>query len=159
MVLRRSFSNHSKALGALISRALRSSRPLAARHRPTLRSDARGPVAENSSQSQTRLSFPNRAKVVVDYQRGDAVKDIAARYGIHRATVTEVLRRAKVPTRRYGLPEPVRKEAARLYTQGLCIRAVADCLGISYTGARAGIVGSGVVLRPSGRQRFGGPLS
>lgn len=47
------------------------------------------------------------------------MKDIVARYGVHRATVTEILRRAKVSVRRYGLPEPVREEAARLYTQGL----------------------------------------
>jgi DNA-binding NarL/FixJ family response regulator len=152
VVLRRSFSNHSKALGTLIFRALRGNRPLAARCRPTIRTDARGPVAENSSQSQTRLSFPNRAKVVSDYRKGDAVKDIAACYGIHRATVTEILRRAEVPTRRYGLPEPVRKEAARLYTQGLSIRTVANRLGISYEGARAGIVGYGAVLRQAGRQ-------
>jgi transposase len=98
------------------------------------------------------LSFPNLAEVVSDYRRGDAVKDIAARYGVHRATVTQILHRAEVPTRRYGLPEPVRKEAARLYTQGLGIRTVADRLGISYEGARAGIVGYGAVLRPSGRQ-------
>jgi transposase len=98
------------------------------------------------------LSFPDQAKVVADYRRGDAVKDIAARYGVHRTTVTEILRRTKVPVRRYGLPEPVRKEAARLYTQGLGIRAVAGHLGISYAGARAGIVGYGAVLRPSGRQ-------
>jgi transposase len=109
-------------------------------------------VVEYSSQAQTRLSFPNRAKVVADYERGDAVKDIAARYGIHRATVTEILGRAEVPTRRYGLPELVRRQAARLYMQGLGIRAVADRLGISYEGARAGIVGYGVALRPSGRQ-------
>lgn len=80
------------------------------------------------------------------------MKDITARYGIHRATVTEILRKAKVPSRRYGLPEPVREEAARLYTQGLGIRTVADRLGISYEGARAGIVDYGAVLRPSGRQ-------
>jgi transposase len=98
------------------------------------------------------LSFPNRAKVVSDYRRGDAVKDIAARYGVHRATVTEILRRAEVPTRRYGLPEPVREEAARLYVQGMGIRAVADRLGISYAGARAGIVGYGVVPRSAGRR-------
>jgi transposase len=58
------------------------------------------------------------------------MKDIAARYGIHRATVTEILRRTEVPTRRYGLPETVREESARLYTQGLGIRAVANRLGI-----------------------------
>lgn len=73
-------------------------------------------MAKNSRQSQTCLNFPNQAKVVAGYERGDAVKDIAARYGIHRATVTEILHRAEVPTRRYSLPEPVRKEAARLYT-------------------------------------------
>jgi transposase len=98
------------------------------------------------------LSFPNRAEVVSDYRKGDAVKDIAARYGIHRATVTEVLRKAEVPARRYGLPESVRAEAAWLYTQGLGIRAVADRLGISYEGARSGIVDCGAVLRPPGRQ-------
>ncbi|WP_422678575.1 helix-turn-helix domain-containing protein [Bifidobacterium mongoliense] len=152
MVLRRSFSNHSKALGALISRTLRGSRPLAARRRPTVRTDVRGPVAKNSSQSQTRLSFPNRAKVVADYERGDAVKDIAARYGIHRATVTEILRRAEVPARRYGLAEQIREEAAHLYTQGMGIRDVAKRLGISYDGARAGIVAYGAVLRPPGCQ-------
>ncbi|KAE8129276.1 transposase family protein [Bifidobacterium tibiigranuli] len=130
VVLRRSFSNHSKALSALISRALCGNRLRAARRRPTARTDVHDPVAENSSQAQARLSFPNRAKVVADYRRGDSMKDIAARYGIHRATVTEILRRTEVPTRRYGLPETVREEFARLYTQGLGIRAVANRLGI-----------------------------
>lgn len=116
-----------------------------------MRADTRGPVAEKSSQTQTRLSFPNRVEVVFDYRRGDTVKDIATHYGIHRATVTEILRRAEVPTRRYGLPEPVREEAARLYVQGLSIRAVAEHLGISYEGARVGIVAYGGVLRPPGR--------
>jgi transposase len=98
------------------------------------------------------LSFPNRAEVVSDYRKGDAVKDIAARYGIHRATVTEILRRAEVPARRYGLAEQIREEAAHLYTQGMGIRDVAKRLGISYDGARAGIVAYGAVLRPPGCQ-------
>ena len=152
VVLRGSFSNPLPPLKSLISRVLRGKKPLVGRHHPTVRTDSRGPVVRNSLQSQTRLSFPNQERVVADYLDGVPMKEITARYGIHRGTVHQITRRAGVPLRPRGFPDSIRQEAAKLYSEGQTIVQVAARLGISYEGARAGIVACGVALRPRGRQ-------
>ena len=65
---------------------------------------------------------------------------------------SELVRRAGVPARSPGLPESIRREAARLYEGGLTLPQVAARLGISNDGARAGIVACGGTIRPRGRQ-------
>ncbi len=80
------------------------------------------------------------------------MRELAATFGVHRGTVSELVRRAGVTVRRPGLPERIRREAARLYEEGLTLPQVAAQLGISKDGARAGIVACGGTIRPSGRQ-------
>ena len=152
VVLRRSFSNHSKALGALISRTLRGSRPLAARRRPTVRTDVRGPVAKNSSQSQTRLSASNHAELLAGYADGVPVQELAARFQVHRGTVTKLVRQAGLGVRRPAVPEPVRQEAVRLYADGLTLVEVGEQLGINDKTVRLLVIEAGGTLRPRGRR-------
>lgn len=152
VVLRGSFSNPSPPLKSLISRVLRGKKPFAGRRNPMVRTDSRGPVIRNSLQSQTRLSFPNQERVIADYLDGVPMKEITARYGIHRGTVHQITRRAGLPLRPRGFPDSIRQKAAKLYSEGQTIMQVAARLGISYEGARAGIVACGVALRPRGRQ-------
>ncbi len=71
-----------------------------------------------------------------------------ARCGIHRDTVHKITRRAGVPLRPRGFPDSIRQEAEKRYSEGQTIVQVAASLGISYEGARAGIIACGVTLRP-----------
>lgn len=80
------------------------------------------------------------------------MQELAERFGVHRSTVSEMVRRAGVPTRSPGLPERIRREATRLYEEGLTLPQVAARLGISIDGARAGIIACGGTIRPRGRQ-------
>ena len=152
MVLRRCFSNPRKPLRSLISRVHKASRARGASRPATQRADARGPVVEKSRQSQTRLNASNRAALLDSYAAEVPVQELADRFGVHRSTVSELVRRADVPARSPGLPERIRREAARLYEDGLTLPQVAARLGISNDGARAGIVACGGTIRPRGRQ-------
>ena len=80
------------------------------------------------------------------------MKELADRFGVHRATVSELVHRAGMLIRQPGLSEGIRREAARLYDEGLTLPQVAARLGISKDGARAGIVACGGTIRPRGRQ-------
>ncbi|MGC4152315.1 MAG: helix-turn-helix domain-containing protein [Propionicimonas sp.] len=109
-------------------------------------------MVEKSRQSQTRLNASNRAALLDSYAAGVPVRELADRFGVHRATVSELVRRAGIPIRQPGLPEGIRREAARLYKEGLTLPQVAARLSISKDGARAGILACGGTIRPRGRQ-------
>ena len=152
VVLRRCFSNPRTPRRSLISSVHKASRPRGAGRPATQRADARGPVVKKSRQSQTRLNASNRAALLDSYIAEVPVQELADRFGVHRSTVSELARRAGVPARSLGLPESIRREAARLYEEGLTLPQVAARLGISNDGARAGIVACGGMIRPRGRQ-------
>ena len=52
--------------------------------------DERGPVRENSRQSQTRLSVSNRAELLAGYADGVPVRELATRFNVHRGTAREI---------------------------------------------------------------------
>jgi DNA-directed RNA polymerase specialized sigma24 family protein len=114
--------------------------------------DQRGPVARNSLQSQTRLTTSNRAELLAGYAAGVPVRELATRFGVHRATVSELVRRAGLEHHRHSLPDQVREEAARLYAEGLTLPQVAGRLGISNDGVRAAVVAYGGTVRRRGRR-------
>lgn len=83
---------------------------------------SRGPMRENSSQPQTRLSASNRERLLAGYTEGVPIQELAARFKIHRATVREIVRRAGHPRRSPEHSEQIRTEAAHLYAEGLTLR-------------------------------------
>lgn len=109
-------------------------------------------MVEESRQSQTRLNASNRAELLDSYDAGVPVQELADRFGVHRATVSELVRRAGLPIGQPGLPDNIRRDAARLYEEGLTLPQVAARLDISNDGARAGIIACGGTIRPRGRQ-------
>lgn len=151
--LSRCFSNPRRAVSSLIPCVRKGSRRRRPRSKSTERVDQRGPVVGESRQSQTRLNASNRASLLDSYAAGVPVQELADRFGVHRSTVSELVRRAGVPARSPGLPESIRREAARLYEGGLTLPQVAARLGISNDGARSGIVSCGGTIRPRGRRR------
>lgn len=153
--LRSSFSNPRKPLGSLISRVLRGSRARRSRARGARTTDQRGPVRENSCQSQTRLSISNRAELLAAYAAGAPVWELATRFKVHRGTVREIARQAGLAARQPELHDAIRQNAARLYTDGLTLAQVAARLGVSNEAVRSAVIACGGTIRPGGRRRVG----
>lgn len=152
MDLRRRFSNPRKPLKTLISHVIKGSRRGRGNPPRSRIADQRGPVRENSAQTQTRLSASNRAELLAAYADGVPVRQLAARFKVHRGTVSEIARRAGLEPRVPTLPQAVREEATRLYVDGLTLVEVGAELGISHNAVRSAVVACGGTVRPSGRR-------
>lgn len=151
--LRRCFSNPRKPLKSLISHVIKGSRRPQRRGGTARITDLRGPVRENSRQTQTRLSASNRADLLAGYAEGVPVRELASRFGVHRGTVREVARRAGIAARQPELLADKRAQAARLYGDGLTLAQVAQRLGISDAAVRSAVLACGGTIRPGGRRR------
>lgn len=102
-------------------------------------------------QSQTRLSPARRADLLADYEAGLPVRVIATRFRVHRATVSELVRRAGLPAREPGLPAKDQGRAAALYEDGLTLAQVAEQMAVSIEKVRAAVLAEGGRIRPRGR--------
>lgn len=153
MGLHRYFSNPSKSRRTLILRVIKGSKTLRPRAGTRPLVDSRGPVRENSSQSQTRLSASNHEELLAGYTEGVPVQELAARFKIHRATVREIAKRAGHSSRTQEHTEHLRAEAARIYLHGLTLSQVADQLGIGDGAVRSAVVAHGGTVRSRGRRR------
>lgn len=89
--------------------------------------------------------------MLADYEEGVPVQVIAAKFGVHRATVSELARRAGIPAREPGLPAKDHKRAATLYEAGLTLAQIAEQLSVSVETVRAAVVVEGGQIRPRGR--------
>ena len=92
--------------------------------------DDRGPVVGTVETAQTFLTAVEVDALVGDYLAGTSVKDLAERFGIHRATVFSHLRRRNVPSRRPGLGLDEKVEVVRLARAGVSMRAIAQRMGV-----------------------------
>lgn len=110
-------------------------------------------MRKNSVQSQTRLNASNRAELLVGYAAGVPVRELAARFGIHRATIWEAATAAGIERGKTELSDEVREHANRLYAEGMSLGHVAKRLRISTEVARPAVIASGGTIRPAGRQR------
>ncbi len=145
------FSNPRPALRTLISRVFRGSEGRRPRSRASERHDTRGPVAKNRVQSQTRLRAARQAELIADYEAGMPVKAISAKYGVHRGTVSALVRRAGVAVRVGGLDAEERARASSLYKSGVTLKQVAQHLGVGDEAVSQAVIGEGGTIRPRGR--------
>lgn len=145
--LSRCFSNPSKPLRSLISRVLKGSSQGGPRTRSARKADQRGPVRENSRQSQTCLSASNRAELVAAHRSGVPVSELTLPFGVHRSTVRQLARRTGLETRSLKMAAGVRSETARLYESGHTLVQIAERLGISDEAVRAAVVAAGGTVR------------
>jgi len=152
--LHRYFSNPSKPRRTLISRVTKGSKTLQPRTGTRHTTDSRGPMREDSSQSQTRLSASNREELLVGYAEGVPVQELARRFNTHRATVREIARRAGHPSRAPEHSQQLRSEAAHLYAERFALSQVAAQLGIGDEAVRSAVVANGGKIRPKGRRRI-----
>ncbi|MEO7016411.1 MAG: helix-turn-helix domain-containing protein [Leifsonia sp.] len=91
------------------------------------------------------------------YQQGQSLPSLAARYGIHPATVKDHLRRDGIPIRpgnQAKLSEEDKDEIARLYESGLSIHQLALRFGVTDNPVHKTLKERGVRMRdPQGRVR------
>jgi predicted DNA-binding protein (UPF0251 family) len=107
-----------------------------------------------SIQTQVRLS-PDRAKeLTTAYRAGKTIKELAQRYGVHRATVSSLLRRLGVEQRQVGLTDAQVAEAFRLYREGSSLARLAERYAVDDMTVRRYLLLAGCVMRlPHERRR------
>lgn len=148
------FCHPPRALKTLIKRGkegiLHSARPTST----SIRADVRGPVTQSVGKAVTRLSEDQISQLVREYMDGDQVSALAARYGIHRVTVSEHLRRRNVPTRIKGLLPSEAEASAVLYEEGYSLASIGKHFGVTANTIRNALLNSGTRLRgPNDLQR------
>ena len=101
----------------------------------------------SSWQTQVRLD-PHRAKeLALAYSAGSATNELAARFGIHRATVTAILHRLGVDLRQRGLTNVQVAEACGLYPEGWSLARLAERYDADDMTVRRYLLLAGVVMR------------
>jgi biotin operon repressor len=95
----------------------------------------------------TRLPANQVAALVDGYRAGETVYELAARFGIHRATVSGHLHRQGVTLRRQGLDVESIEHAVRLYKDGWSVARIGDRLGVDATTAWTAIKNQGTRMR------------
>lgn len=117
-----------------------------------MRHDTRGPVAKNPVQSQTRLRSTRQAELIADYVAGMPVKAISEKYGVHRGTIPDVVRRGGGAVRVAGLDADERVRASSLYESGMTLVQVARRMDIGDEAVRQAVLDEGGQIRPRGRR-------
>lgn len=145
------FSNKRPALKSLIHRVLKGPEGRRPRGRISERLDTRGALTRNPVKSQTRLTLEQRAELVADYEAGMSVRAISTKYGIHRGTIPNLLRKAGGALREPGLTKTDQVRAAALYAEGLTLAQVARRLSSSDESVRGAVILEGGQVRPKGR--------
>ena len=79
-------------------------------------------------QTQVRLDSQRAQELAAAYSTGSATNELAARFGIHRATVTAILHRLGVDLNQRGLTDVQVVEACRLYPEGWSPARLAEAL-------------------------------
>jgi lambda repressor-like predicted transcriptional regulator len=102
----------------------------------------------------TRLSARQVSDLVSGYQAGETVYELAARFAIHRATVSAHLHREGITMRRQGLDNDSVNHAVILYEQGWSVARIGARLGVDATTAWSALRARGIPMRDAqGRDR------
>jgi Homeodomain-like domain-containing protein len=97
------------------------------------------------------LTVDQVERLVAEYEAGDDMAALAARWGLHRTTVAALLRRAGVKLRRQGIPGEQLDEAVRLYAEGWSCQRLAERYGCDDETVRQALKQAGVRCGHRGR--------
>lgn len=124
---------------------------LVAEARGQVRSAAprRVPRPPRSARKGKHLLTETERAIVAEYQAGQTMKAIAAKHGIHRVTVSEVIDRTGTAKRSKGMSPSQVDMAARLYESGLSLASVGAQLKLDATTIRTVLLRSGIAMRDS----------
>jgi transposase len=70
-------------------------------------------------------------ELLAEYEAGMPVKALAARFGLHKNTVSQIVKRAGATTRWSQSTPAQRKHAAALYSEGHSLSQVAKRVGVT----------------------------
>lgn len=101
-----------------------------------------------------RLTASQVSALVDGYCAGETVYELAARFSIHRATVSAHLHRQGITLRRQGLNAEGIAHAVRLYQDGWSVARIGHRLGVDATTAWTAIKNQGTRMRDThGREQ------
>ena len=86
------------------------------------------------------------------YRAGQTVYELAARFGIHRVTVSTHLHRTGVTLRRQGLDDDGIQQAVGLYGQGWSVARIGTRLGVDGTTVWTALKAQGLRMRDTHRR-------
>lgn len=109
----------------------------------------RVPQPPRSARKGKHLPAETERAIVTEYRAGQTMKAIAAKHGIHRVTVSEVLDRTGTAKRSKGMSPSQVDMAARLYESGLSLASVGAQLNFDATTIRTMLIRSGIAMRDS----------
>ncbi|PLS80655.1 hypothetical protein CYG49_04550, partial [Candidatus Saccharibacteria bacterium] len=98
-------------------------------------------------QQQRRLTADRVQRLVAEYEAGDDMTVLAVRWGLHRTTVADHLRRAGVAVRKRGISPERLTEAIRLYGEGWTCQRLAERFERDDETVRQALKRAGVQLR------------
>ena len=105
-------------------------------------------------QVQRRLTLEQQSEVVQRYQAGAQMSYLAQHFGVHRSTVSAILKRHGVSTRQSGLSADQIDRAVLLYGQGKSLAMIGNELGVDADTVHARLREQGVSMRDThGRKR------
>lgn len=108
-----------------------------------------------SSKANPKLLSDQVKELIAFYEQGDSLLQLSRRFGIHRGTVKDHLRRAGVAIRPGNvakLSDEDKNEIARLYKAGLSIHKLALRFGVTDNPVHSALKERGVRMRdPHGR--------
>jgi DNA-binding transcriptional regulator LsrR (DeoR family) len=118
----------------------------------TVFEDARGPNVRALRQAQRRLAPTELEALIVEYEAGARVCELAKAYELHRTTVARHVARAGKT--RPVMTEAQIDEAVVLYRDGWTLHNVGRHLGVADQTIRRVLVERAVTIRPGGRRRL-----
>jgi hypothetical protein len=114
-------------------------------------------LATDSNRSY-RLDQDQTQHLIVNYQAGSTVYELADQFGIERRTASAILHRHQVPMRRHGLTTDQVDDAERLYEQGWSLARIGDQLDVTADTVRKRLLERGITMRDTrGRTRTQAP--
>ncbi len=121
---------------------------------PIATADAVTDTVRVRRRTATRLSDIQIAALGDGYLAGATVYELAARFSIHRVTVSAHLHRQGITVRRQGLDAEGIAHVVRLYEDGWSFARIGDRLGIDATTAWTALKAQGIPIRDTqGRER------
>jgi lambda repressor-like predicted transcriptional regulator len=115
--------------------------------------DPSTPEQHKARQAQVRLDPHQANALAAAYRAGNATKELATRFGIHRTTVTAVLQRLGVEQRQKGLSDEQVAEACRLYPEGWSLARLSERYDVTDMTVRRYLLLAGIVMRLAHERR------
>ncbi len=105
--------------------------------------------AYTPKQSQTRLDPRQIDDLVIAYQSGNTIKELAVQFQIHHTTVSNLLERRGVPRRYRPLTPEQIDHAVKAYQAGSSSKMIGDLLGVDASTIWRSLKREGVKMRDS----------